>query len=68
MLLYVIRHSDPDYEHDTLTPLGHRQAEAAAKRLAVNGLTHIYSSPAGRAIATAKPTSEILQFPIQIED
>ena len=68
MLLYVIRHGDPDYQNDTLTPLGQRQAEAVARRLAVNGLTRIYSSPLGRAVATAKPTSEILRLPIEIED
>ncbi len=68
MLLYVIRHGDPDYEHDSLTPLGQRQAEAVARRLSVNGIDRIYSSPLGRAVATAKPTSEILRLPIEIED
>ena len=34
MLLYVIRHGDPTYSPDALTPLGHRQAEAVEKRLA----------------------------------
>ena len=68
MLLYVIRHGDPDYEHDSLTPLGRRQAEAVARRLAVHGLDRIYSSPLGRAVATAQPTSEILRLPIQIEE
>ncbi|MBQ7983222.1 MAG: histidine phosphatase family protein [Clostridia bacterium] len=68
MLLYVIRHGDPDYANDTLTPLGQRQAEAVARRLSVNGIDRIYSSPLGRAIATAKPTSEVLRVPIEIED
>ncbi|MBP3919904.1 MAG: histidine phosphatase family protein [Clostridia bacterium] len=68
MLLYLIRHGDPDYVHDSLTPLGQRQAEALARRLAVHGLDRIYASPLGRAIATAKPTSEILNLPIEIEE
>lgn len=68
MLLYVIRHGDPDYKNDSLTPLGQRQAETLARRLAVNGLDRIYSSPLGRAVATAKPTSEILRLPIEIEE
>ncbi len=68
MLLYLIRHGDPDYKNDTLTPLGQRQAEAVARRLAVNGIDRIYSSPLGRAVATAKPTSEILGLPIEIEE
>lgn len=28
MVLYIIRHGNPDYEHDTLTPLGEKEAEA----------------------------------------
>lgn len=31
MLLYYIRHGMPVYDPDSLTPLGERQAEAAAK-------------------------------------
>ncbi len=68
MLLYLIRHGDPDYQTDTLTPLGQRQAEAVARRLLVNGIDRIYSSPLGRAVATAKPTADILSLPIEIED
>ncbi len=68
MLLYLIRHCDPDYKNDTLTPLGQRQAEAVARRLMVNGIDRIYSSPLGRAVATAKPTADILGLPIEIED
>ena len=43
-------------------------AEAVAHRLSVHGLDRIYSSPLGRAIATARPTSEMLRLPIEIED
>ena len=31
MLLFFIRHGDPNYFPDQLTPLGHRQAEAVAR-------------------------------------
>ncbi len=68
MLFYLIRHGDPDYEHDTLTPLGWRQAEALARRLSVHGLDRIYASPLGRAKDTAKPTAEVLHLPVQIEE
>ena len=34
MLLYFIRHGDPCYDPDSLTPLGLRQAEAIGRRLA----------------------------------
>lgn len=33
MRLLFIRHGDPDYEHDTLTEKGEREAELLADRL-----------------------------------
>ena len=59
MIFYYVRHGDPIYNPDTLTPLGIRQAEAVAKRLTMHGLDKIYSSTSNRAIMTAKPTCEI---------
>lgn len=53
MLLYIIRHGDPHYPTDSLTPRGVLQAEAVGKRLAAAGITKIYSSPMGRAKQTA---------------
>ena len=41
MLLYYIRHADPIYEPDSLTPLGERQAEALSRRLARFGLDEL---------------------------
>lgn len=61
MLFFYIRHGDPIYNPDSLTPLGERQAEAVAKRLALYGLDRIYSSTSERAKLTAKPTCEILK-------
>lgn len=61
MLFFYIRHGDPIYSPDSLTPLGERQAEAVAKRLALYGLDKIYSSTSTRAQLTAKPTCEILK-------
>lgn len=61
MLLYYVRHGDPIYEPDSLTPLGKRQAEAISKRLAVYGLDEIYSSPLIRVLETARPTCEVLK-------
>lgn len=55
MLLYIIRHGDPIYAPDSLTPKGHLQAAALAKRLAVHGLDKIFASPLVRAQQTAKP-------------
>jgi probable phosphoglycerate mutase len=62
MILYVIRHGDPDYANDCLTPKGKRQAEALAKRFAARGLDRVYSSPLGRAKQTARPTCELLKL------
>ncbi len=60
MLLYLIRHGDPDYANDTLTEKGRLQAEALAKRLSLHGLDRLYVSPLGRAKATAAPTEAAL--------
>ena len=61
MLFFLIRHSDPIYNPDSLTPLGHRQAEAVAKRLSVYGLDRIYASTSERARLTSVPTCEVLK-------
>ena len=49
MLLYIIRHGDPHYPTDSLTPRGVEQAEAVGKRLAASGIDKVFSSPMGRA-------------------
>lgn len=60
MLLYYVRHGDPIYDPDSLTPLGHKQAEALSKRLALYGLDEIYSSSSARAQMTAEPICKLL--------
>lgn len=60
MIFYLIRHGDPIYDPDSLTPLGHKQAEALAKRLALYGLDEIYASSSMRAKMTAEPTCKTL--------
>lgn len=61
MLLYFLRHGDPIYHPDSLTPRGQLQAQALAKRLARYGLDELYASPMVRAQQTAAPTAELLQ-------
>ena len=56
MKLLFIRHGDPDYEHDDLTPAGKREAELLAARLGDERISEFYVSPLGRAQATAEPT------------
>ena len=58
MKLYIIRHGDPDYEHDTLTERGWQEAELLSERLMREKIDKIYLSPLGRAQATAKPYLE----------
>jgi probable phosphoglycerate mutase len=60
MLIFYIRHGDPIYDPDQLTPLGHRQAESVAHRLALFGVDEVYASTSNRAMQTAQPTCELL--------
>ncbi len=68
MIFYYVRHGDPIYDPDTLTPYGHRQAEAVGRRFAVHGLDRIFSSPSTRARQTAQPTCEMLKKDMTILD
>ncbi|NLK40154.1 MAG: histidine phosphatase family protein [Clostridiales bacterium] len=68
MLLFYIRHGDPIYNPDSLTPLGHKQAEAVAKRLALFGVDRIYSSTSTRAVQTAQPICDLLKKEAELLD
>ena len=68
MRIVFVRHGEPDYVSDSLTALGREQARAAAIRLKEEGIEEIWSSPLGRAMETAKATSEVLGLPIQTLD
>lgn len=56
MKLLIIRHGEPDYEHDSLTEKGWREAEYLAERLSGLNVKEFCVSPLGRAKATARPT------------
>jgi len=68
MRLYIIRHADPDYENNTITEYGHREAAALAERLGTEGIDRIYSSPMGRALDTMRYTAERLGMEATIMD
>ena len=68
MLLYIIRHGDPIYDPDSLTELGHRQAEALVPRLAPLGFDKIFVSPMIRAQQTAAPTCLELKVEPEIRE
>ena len=68
MLLYIIRHGDPNYETDRLTERGILQAEAVGKRLAAAGIDRVFTSPMGRARETAAPTCRLLGLTPTVEE
>lgn len=53
MNLYLIRHAQPDYEHDTITDFGKQQAEKLADWLKDIQVDELYHSSMGRAGMTA---------------
>ncbi len=68
MLFFYIRHGDPIYNPDSLTPLGHEQARAVAKRFSIYGLDRIFASSSNRAKQTAEPTCQLLKKEMSICD
>ena len=56
MNIYIIRHAEPDYEHDSLTEKGWREAELLSHRLSKIQNAFYYTSPLGRARDTASLT------------
>lgn len=56
MRLIFIRHGDPDYANDNLTEKGKREALLLSERVSKwENIAKIYTSPLGRAKATAEP-------------
>ncbi|MCI6521335.1 MAG: histidine phosphatase family protein [bacterium] len=58
MKLMIVRHADPDYSIDSLTPVGWEEARLLAERMAKLDITDFYVSPLGRARDTASLTLE----------
>lgn len=56
MRLIIIRHGDPDYEKDSLTEKGWREAELLAEKISRLDVKAFYTSPLGRARDTASLT------------
>ena len=52
--IIIIRHGDPDYIHDSLTPRGDIEATLLAGIIDRYNIDHIYVSPLGRARRTAQ--------------
>ena len=68
MLFFYIRHGDPIYHPDMLTPLGNEQARALAKRLSLFGIDKIFASTSTRARQTAEPTCMLLKKEMTVCD
>jgi len=56
MKIMIIRHADPDYSIDSLTPTGHIEAELLSRKLENTKIDAFYLSPLGRAKDTAEYT------------
>lgn len=56
MKLLIIRHGDPDYSIDSLTPQGRIEAELLSRKMEKIEVTAFYVSPLGRARDTAEYT------------
>ena len=60
MKILIVRHADPDYSIDSLTPTGWEEAELLSQRLCNLDVRNFYVSPLGRAKATASLTLQKL--------
>lgn len=60
MRILIIRHGEPDYSSDTLTPKGRKEAELLSRRLNSKTISDIFVSPLGRAKETAEYTLKLL--------
>ena len=56
MKLMIIRHAEPNYAIDSLTPVGWQEARLLADRMCKTDVTAFYCSPLGRAKDTASFT------------
>jgi broad specificity phosphatase PhoE len=68
MRLHIIRHAEPDYANNTITPPGHLEAQALSKKLKQLKLDRIYSSPMGRALHTMQYTADVTGLQAEVQD
>ncbi len=61
MKILLIRHGDPDYEKDSLTEKGWREAALLSERISQMNIQAFYVSPLGRAKDTASLTLQKMQ-------
>ena len=68
MRIIFVRHGEPDYANDCLTPNGEIQAKDTAIRLKDEDIRAVYSSPMGRARITASYTAKEHGLDVQVLD
>lgn len=68
MYFYYIRHADPIYNPDSITPHGEKQAELLSERLVEAKIDEVYASSSNRAVLTAKPTADKLGLKTTVFD
>ena len=68
MRLFIVRHADPDYPNNTITPAGHLEAQALVPRMVKLAPDRLYSSPLGRAIHTGEYSAKALGMTMGVED
>lgn len=68
MKLVIVRHGDPDYSIDSLTPTGWQEAELLSRQLVKEPADYYYVSPLGRARDTASFTMKALGREAQVLD
>lgn len=66
MKLIIVRHAEPDYSIDSLTPTGWEEAKILADRLCKLDVKAFYCSPLGRARDTASFTLKALHREAEI--
>lgn len=67
MELYIIRHGEPNYKYDTITPYGWEEAELLGPRIAALHPDRIYASSCTRAQDTARPSCRLLGMEYEIQ-
>ena len=68
MKILIIRHADPNYEIDSLTERGFKEANLLSDKLLNENITKIYTSPLGRAKDTAAPIAKKLGIEPKVLD
>ena len=68
MELLIVRHCEPDYSIDSLTPKGWREAELLSEKLSKMDITEFYCSPQGRARDPASASLEKMNREAEVKE